>query len=146
MAEPCTWYERDLPDRSGVAKYTVAIKAPDTDPEPLSRKAKHAIGSGFEAWRTDLLGTDRQWAARIARLLCHAPHSLTFNAITLHLTGLKHGADSAMGRAPEAGLWLAVERGLIWWANVNDHVRFARRPMGWGGSPPRSAGRQLSLF
>jgi hypothetical protein len=125
MREPCTWNE-GVPDRSGLAQYIVAYRC-EYDPEPMSRKDKHAQGAGFEAWRTDMKGNPRDWAAAIVRLL-RDRQSRTFNGIVLELTGMQYTADVALGKPPEDGLWLAVERGLVWWASVGECTRFAARP------------------
>lgn len=126
MAAPCRWCE-GVPDRSGLAQFTVAIRSPH-DPRRLSRKQRHRVGAGFEAWRDDMKGSARGWAAAIVRLL-RDRQSRTFNHIVLDLTARHHTADVALGKPPEDGLWLAVERGLVWWANTEDGcVRFAARP------------------
>lgn len=125
MAAPATWHE-GLPDRSGLAQYTVALRSP-WDPERLTRAEQRATGGGFEAWRKDLVGEPRSWAAAIIRLLRDG-QSRTFNRIVLDLTARQYTADVALGKVPEVGLWLAVERGAIWWANLADGaVWFALR-------------------
>lgn len=115
MARPAAWHV-DPPDRSGLAAYRVAIRSP-FDPPRTPRTARR----GQElAWRTDLSGNPRRWAAAMVRLLRQDGQSRTFNRLVLDLTARQYTADTALGKAPEAGLWLAVERGLIVWADLED--------------------------
>ena len=126
-AQPCSWFE-GVPDRSGVAKYTHCLRSP-FDPDRLSRAQRHREGGGFEAWRSDLGGEPRQWAARIVRHLRSLRDSRTFNGLVLELTGYQYTADVALDEAPDHGLWLAVERGLVYWSNDAEPgvVRFAAK-------------------
>lgn len=41
-------------------------------------------------------------------------------AFDLTLTGRRYTADVALGKPPELGLWLAVERRLVFWSNLED--------------------------
>lgn len=147
LEQPCNWYE-DSPFSWGegpggpdyfqegttsprLETFTHLLRGPD-DPEPKSRKAKHEDGQGFESWRSDMKGSPRDWAAAIIRELRRAPHSLTFNALCLRLTGGQYTADVAGGQAPDVGLWTAVCRGAVLWTDeIEDRgVLFAAKPPG----------------
>jgi len=126
MARPCTWYT-GVPDLSGLAAFVIMIRSPH-DPERLTRAEARALGGGWQAWIEDMKGSPVTWAAAIVRLLRDG-QSRTFNRLVLDLTGRLYTADVAAGKAPEQGLWLAVERGLVLWANQEDGATwFAVRP------------------
>jgi len=131
MAAPATWYE-GLPDLSGLAQFVVLIRSP-FDPERRTRsqlQARHRE-TGTEpalAWIRDLKGTPEEWAESICALL-EDGQSRTFNRIMLDLTERLYTADVAAGKAPEKGLWLAVERRRVFWAHLEDGaVWFALAP------------------
>lgn len=111
-----TWsYFTGLPDRSGPAQYTVLIRAP-WDPERRPREVrqaemgKEAAAVAWQAWRK---APPEEWRARIvAHLADGVPR--TFNRIAVELVD---ASADVVGDTAEAGLWLAVERGEIWWTN-----------------------------
>ncbi len=141
LARPCTWYE-GVPNREGLRQYTVAIRSP-FDPKEMTRKQRHARGSGFESWRTDMKKDPPEvWAARFVKLLRRHPHALTFNAMLLHLTGNEYTGDVGMGKPPEAGLWLAVERGLIWWRTEEPEAEPFGGPYWFAACPRLSENRR----
>ncbi len=130
MARPVTWYS-GVPDTSEAFAYVVLIRSP-FDPERLRRSEQRKLGRGFEAWREDLRGDPRAWAAKFVRLLRDG-QSRTFNRLVLDATGRLYTADTASGKAPERGLWLAVEKGLLWWAHLDDGATWFAQRIGRSG-------------
>lgn len=112
-----TWsYHTGLPDRSGLAQYTVLIRAPG-DPERRSRETRQAAmgheGAAVE-WRTWRKASAEEWRARIvAHLADGIPRTL--NRIAVELVD---ATADVVGDTAEAGLWLAVERGEVWWTST----------------------------
>jgi hypothetical protein len=114
------WYEADvweyhtgLPDRSGMARYTVLIRAP-WDPPRRPREVRQAA-MGHEAaaveWRTWRKASAEQWCERIVAHLADG-EPRTLNRIAVELVD---ATADVVGATAQAGLWLAVERGLAWW-------------------------------
>jgi hypothetical protein len=139
LRAPADW-STGLPDLSGLAKYTVALRHP-ADPPMLTREERHAGGGGYQEWESALREPSdaielrrhvRQWAARIVRLIRARGCSMTFHGCCVDLTGGRWGGDTGLGRPAERGLWLAVERGALLWANVGGVIRFAPRPRACG--------------
>lgn len=119
-AAPSHWYDAaewtyctGLPDRSGASVYTVLIRAP-WDPERRPREAVHAeMGNRAAAlrWKNWRKVSAEEWCARIVEHLADGePRTLNRMAVEM----VDATAD-VVGDTAEAGLWLAVERGLVWW-------------------------------
>ncbi len=106
-------YHEGLPDISGLARYTVLIRAPG-DPERRPRENRQAaMGHRAAAveWRAWHKASAEEWRARIvAHLADGMPRTL--NRIAVELVD---ATADVVGEAALAGLWLAVERGEIWW-------------------------------
>jgi len=103
------WWRRP-PVRTGAAQFTVAIRAPD-DPERKPRPKKMADDPGHSVkWKSINNATVEDWSRAIVKLLSDGK-SRTFNAISVELSGTT--GDITIGRNPEKGLWLAVERGEL---------------------------------
>lgn len=108
-------YYTGLPDRSGLARYTVLIRAPG-DPERRPREARQAA-MGKEAaaveWRAWRAASAEEWRARIVAHLADG-NPRTFNRIAVELVD---ATADVVGDTAQAGLWLAVERGEVWWTS-----------------------------
>jgi hypothetical protein len=107
-----------LPNREGASAYVHLIRAEDDPDETMARGAgKREVGW----WKR--IGTDEEWAAKIA---AHMEDGVprTANRIAVELTGTT--IDIFFGKAPDAGLWLAVERGELAWT-ATAPIRFVHR-------------------
>lgn len=103
--DPKAWWRR-LPDRSGMASYTIMIRAPG-DPERAPRPKKMADDPGHSLrWKNLNKVSPDEWRRDIVKLLSDGK-SRTFNAIAVTLAGTT--ADIASGKNLEEGLWKAVE-------------------------------------
>jgi hypothetical protein len=108
-------YHSGLPDLSApLSRYTVFIRAP-WDPERQSREERRerlgshkAAATEWQQWRR---ASAEDWCARIVGLL-EDGIPRTLNRIAVELVD---ATADAVGDTAEAGLWLAVERGLLWW-------------------------------
>lgn len=117
---PLHWYDAPewsyctgLPDRSGLAYYTVMIRAP-WDPERRPREVTQAeYGHRVSAvrWREWRKVTAEEWCERIAAHL-EDGEPRTLNRMAVEIVD---ATADMVGDAAIDGLWLAVERGLICW-------------------------------
>lgn len=110
-------YFTGLPDLSDpLSRYTLLIRAP-WDPQRSSREERRErLGGHHEAateWRQWRKAKPEEWLERILDLMKDG-EPRTFNAMAVELVDA--GAD-AVGDTAEAGLWLAVEKGLLWWSS-----------------------------
>jgi hypothetical protein len=97
-------------DRSGAFAYTHLIRAEDAPDETTVRGAKARESGARKAGWAKRLGTAEEWCARIVEHLATG-RPRTFNRIAVELCGST--ADTVFDEAPDHGLWLAVERGLL---------------------------------
>ncbi len=100
-------------DRSGIATYTIAIRAPD-DPERVDRAPSLGGSTGGEekiaALKVLRKAPVAKWREQIlAHLADGVPR--TFNRIGVELCD--RTADNLLGSSAEDALWSAVEDGLV---------------------------------
>ena len=109
-------YYTGLPDRDGMNAYVVLVRAPE-DPKRRSRKERQAALGIREAaveWKKLAKLPAAEWADRIVELQSDCVPR-TFNAIAVTLADAE--ASTMAGKSMEVGLWMAVERGDLWWTN-----------------------------
>jgi hypothetical protein len=104
------YHEKRATKEDSMVRYVVLIRSPD-DPERASR-AKNADPNEWR-WKVNA-GTTEEWARRIIQHLADGVPR-TFNRIMVEIAGIT--ADIAFQKAPEHGLWLAVERGYLGWTD-----------------------------
>lgn len=104
-------WTRDPVDATGIAAYSIMIRAPG-DPERRSREARHeAMGVTAAAgeWKQIRKASVEVWAERFLAALAGG-RAATLNALTVELADIT--ADT-VGDNAIAALWMLKDRGLV---------------------------------
>lgn len=104
-------WTREPVDTSGLAAYTILIRAPG-DPERRSREERHAamgVVAASAEWKQLRKASVETWVERFRALMADGVPR-TYNAMTVEL--IDATADVAPDNA-EAALWLLKERGEV---------------------------------
>jgi hypothetical protein len=140
------WLTGVVPDRSGLAAFTVMIRAEEDEAFEPARKDRKLKGMARIKAAKELLAAEpKDWAQRFADLATDGVPR-TFNRMMLELTDGLITADNATNTNAEEGLWLAVQEQQLEFRNEAP-IMFRRvgeeaavepeAPVGFTGIPSR---------